>query len=85
MKKTILEVISKSINTGKPLGEILLKDYPQFVEEEPEIKIIEKRYLFYKNANSLMDYDDLLVNLKNLLQKDDPIRKNYPQNIYKSW
>jgi DNA helicase-2/ATP-dependent DNA helicase PcrA len=74
-KKTIMEIISKSINTGRPFEKILMKEYPHFMEEEDNLKTIAKQYAEYKNTKSIMDYDDLLVNFKKLLEKHDNVRK----------
>ncbi|MDD2927252.1 MAG: ATP-dependent helicase [Candidatus Omnitrophica bacterium] len=66
-KRAILEVISKSINKSQKLADVLYDEYPQFLEFGDEIKKIREEYRKYKAAKSLLDYDDLLVYLKELL------------------
>ncbi|MFH1128334.1 MAG: ATP-dependent helicase [Candidatus Omnitrophota bacterium] len=73
-KKAILEVISKSINKSENLESVLYNEYPQFIEWSQEVKKIRDAYTGYKLSKSLLDYDDLLVYLKNLLLKHDNIR-----------
>ena len=78
-KNTIASIISKSINTGRTHENILFEEYPQYVEEHDAIVAIEKSYQEYKRRNSIMDYDDLLVNLKRLLEEQTDIRARLSQ------
>jgi DNA helicase II / ATP-dependent DNA helicase PcrA len=73
-KHAILEVISKSVNKSEELSAVLLEEYPQFIEFADEIKKIRDEYNKYKWQKSLLDYDDLLVFLKNLLTKHETVR-----------
>ncbi|MEK7224112.1 MAG: UvrD-helicase domain-containing protein, partial [Bacteroidota bacterium] len=66
-KHAILEVISKSVNKSEDLSDVLYDEYPQFMEFSEEIKKIRQEYNKYKRQKSLLDYDDLLVFLKDLL------------------
>ncbi len=72
-KKAILEVISKSVNKSKKLEDVLYEEYPQFMEFSSDIRRIREEYQKYKCGKSLVDYDDLLVYLKNLLSSDEDI------------
>ncbi|MCX5714381.1 MAG: ATP-dependent helicase [Candidatus Omnitrophica bacterium] len=74
-KKTILEVISKSINKAQSLKDVLFDEYPQFIEWEEEVKSIRQEYKKYKQLKSLLDYDDLLVYCKDLLEGHEEIRR----------
>jgi len=78
-KKAILEVISKSINKSEELGTVLYDEYPQFIEWEEEIKKIQQEYVKFKRVKSLLDYDDLLVFLKELLTQHEQIRLSLSQ------
>jgi DNA helicase-2/ATP-dependent DNA helicase PcrA len=73
-KGTVLNIISKSNNTGKSFLEIIENEYPQFIDEEEVITKLSSMYSKYKQANNLMDYDDLLINLLKLLKNEDVIR-----------
>ncbi|MFA7652344.1 MAG: ATP-dependent helicase [Candidatus Omnitrophota bacterium] len=73
-KRAILEVISKSINKSEKLADVLYDEYPQFLEFSDEIKKIREEYRKYKAAKSLLDYDDLLVYLKELLVNHADVR-----------
>ena len=73
-KHAILEVISKSVNKSEEIADVLYDEYPQFMEFTEEIKKIRQEYNKYKRQKSLLDYDDLLVFLKNLLSNHEDVR-----------
>ena len=75
-KRAILEVISKSVNKSEEIASVLDDEYPQFMEFIEEIKKIRSEYIKYKRQKSLLDYDDLLVFLKNLLSNHEEVRAN---------
>jgi DNA helicase-2/ATP-dependent DNA helicase PcrA len=66
-KQTLEKVFSLSINTGKPVKDLIEEDFPHFIEQLDKILDIQKVFINYKHKNNLLDYDDLLVYLKNLL------------------
>jgi len=74
-KKALLEIISGQVNTGLPLLEVIADKYPQYAEQESYIAKIVDLYAAFKKTKSLMDYDDLLVKLKLLLDKHADVRK----------
>jgi len=81
-KKAILNVISKSINKSCSCEDVLKEDYPQFIEDLIDIQKIYKEYKKYKKDRSIMDYDDLLIYLKILLEENDNVRVKL-SNFYK--
>lgn len=74
-KSTILEIYSKSVNKEIPTKIIIENEFPQFEHCSEQIIEIHKSYVNYKRENSLMDYDDLLLYLKFLMEDNDGIRK----------
>ncbi len=66
-KSTIFKILSLSVNTGKKIEEIVEQEYPHFFEFTDRIYDIAKIYSSYKKKNSLLDYDDLLIYLKEFL------------------
>lgn len=74
-KNTILNIISKAVNTGKTIEQILDADYPQFLPDAPDIEKLALRFAEFKKSQSLMDYDDLLVNFRQLLTEHDRVRE----------
>lgn len=78
-KDTVHDLISKEVNTGRSLEEIVEEDYPHFVDEIDDLVEIGKRYAVRKKEQNVMDYDDLLVNLRNLLVEHDDVRRKLSQ------
>ena len=66
-KQTINKVISLSVNSGRKIEEILLEDFPHFTEHAAKIIEIANIYTSYKKKSQLLDYDDLLVYLRDFL------------------
>lgn len=80
-KQTIFSVLSLSANTRKSIEEILLDEYPQFVEYTDKFLDIKKIYDSYKKQNNLLDYDDLLIYLRNFLFDLSPAAKSFLNTI----
>lgn len=74
-KGTILDIYSKAINKNMSADEIIEGEYKQFEHCAEKIKDISKEYIGYKRQNSLLDYDDLLLYLKTLLNSNEELRK----------
>ena len=81
-KGTILDIYSKAINKNMTAEEVIESEYNQFSHCIEKINEISKQYIAYKRQNSLLDYDDLLLYLRTLLQSNDDIRKKL-SNQYK--
>lgn len=81
-KNTILDIYSKAINKNMTAEEVIAAEYNQFSHCVEKINEISKEYISYKRHNSLLDYDDLLLYLRTLLQSNDEIRKKL-SNQYK--
>jgi DNA helicase-2/ATP-dependent DNA helicase PcrA len=73
-KDTLRKIFSFSINKDASIGEILLREYPHFLEYTPKIETLMEKYKEYKRASGYVDYDDLLVHLKSLLE-DERVRR----------
>ena len=80
-KKTLEKVFSLSVNTAKPVEQIIEEDYPHFKDELDKILDIQKIFTNYKHKNNLLDYDDLLVYLKNFLIEFGPGAKSLLSSI----
>lgn len=81
-KGTILDIYSKTVNKGIAADEVISTEFRQFEHCTEKIIEIHKSYIEYKRANSLLDYDDLLLYLKVLLDSNDELRKKI-SNQYK--
>lgn len=80
-KQTIFKVLSLSVNTQKSIQEILLEEYPHFAEYLEKFIDIKKIYESYKKQNNLLDYDDLLIYLRNFLFDLSPAAKSFLNSI----
>lgn len=81
-KSTILDIYSKSINKVTQTKKIIANEFPQFEHCTDKIIEIHKAYVAYKRENSVLDYDDLLLYIKLLLENNDQLRKRL-SNEYK--
>lgn len=81
-KGTILDIYSKAVNKNMSAEAIIETEYNQFGHCTEKINEIAKKYILYKRENSLLDYDDLLLYLRTLLQSNEDIRKKL-SNQYK--
>jgi len=70
-KDTLRNIISVSVNKYISIGEVLKKEYPHFLEYAPEIDALRKKYAEYKINSSYLDYDDLLIYLRLLLENEE--------------
>ena len=61
LKATCLGIYSAAINTQAPLGDVLQSSYPWCAEWEDELKALFAGYVEAKQAQQVLDYDDLLL------------------------
>jgi DNA helicase II / ATP-dependent DNA helicase PcrA len=66
-KRTLLEIFSKSVNTGSSIESVISSDYPDYFEESSTITRLYDSFQKLKRERAVLDYDDLLVELKLLL------------------
>jgi len=60
-KGTCLAIYSAAVNTCVPLGEVSQSGFPWCVEWEEELKRLFRAYVEAKQAQQVLDYDDLLL------------------------
>ncbi|ACF13590.1 UvrD/REP helicase [Chloroherpeton thalassium ATCC 35110] len=65
-KRTLATVISTSRNKQLPIELVVEAQYPHFLSFAEEIEFLAKKYREYKRANALLDFDDLLTELRDL-------------------
>src|SRR3989344_4279889 len=81
-KDTLRSVISASLNKGLDISSILMKDYPHFLHLADDIARVGKRYAAYKREKGYMDYDDLLLFLRELLMDKETLAQLSEQYRY---
>ncbi len=66
-KGTIAEIFSKADNTLQSLEDVLLQDFVHLAEHLPDLEKLKRAYEEAKRQRQLLDYDDLLLRLRALL------------------
>lgn len=80
-KQTLVKVYSLHVNTGKSIEAIIETDYPHFLRDIEKILMIQQLYTAYKRKNNILDYDDLLLFLRDFLNSRSPAAMNFISNI----
>jgi DNA helicase-2/ATP-dependent DNA helicase PcrA len=78
-KDTLADLYSKLANTRHSLDSLLEEDYPTFVEDREAIAALRQLYQSRKQEQNVMDYDDLLLRLRDLLAEHDDVRRRLSQ------
>ncbi len=73
-KQTVAEIFSMTHNKRIALNDLLELEYPHLIEINNELAELQRRYGDYKQARALVDYDDLLIKLRDLLVGHDTVR-----------
>lgn len=74
-KQTLYDIFSKAVNTASTIKHILHEEYPHFEDLLDDIAALQRAFEQYKAEHNLMDYDDLLLYLRLLLQNHDRVRR----------
>lgn len=69
-KDTLRHILSACVNKNLSVGGILEKEYPDFLTYTDAIEDLRKKYIEYKIQKNLVDYDDLLVYCRLLLEEE---------------
>lgn len=71
------DIIGLSINTENPLERVIYQKYPYFIPFIDDIEKVSQKYHQRKKRLNLMDFDDLLLNWKRLLEDYADINELY--------
>ena len=74
-KQTVGEIYSMALNKQWTIPELIERDYPHLNDSLEDLLRLYERYVDYKKGKSLLDYDDLLIRLRNLLAGHEEIRR----------
>jgi DNA helicase-2/ATP-dependent DNA helicase PcrA len=74
-KQTVAEIFSMTHNKQTSLADLIELEYPHLVDVNFELAELFTRYTEYKRTKSLLDYDDLLVKLRDLLANHGDVRQ----------
>jgi len=79
--EVLAEIFSMQLNTGRSLATVIAEEHPSFEPILEEITAIRKRFSDRKRRSGLMDFDDLLVLWKELMQQNEDLRVHYQQRF----
>jgi len=74
-------IISYANNTDTPIDEVIISKYPYFEMLALQIKRVDYIYRSRKQERNVMDYDDLLLNVKRLLVEKPEIADVYAEQF----
>lgn len=80
-KGTIQDILSKSRNHELSIPATVMKYFPRYKGFLEELKLLDTGYTAYKKASNLMDYDDLLTNLRDQLRDNEAFRNKLRARI----
>ena len=72
--KVLLGMLSSATNTERRLDDVIVHDYPRFARQIEQIDQVLTEYIGQKLAMNVMDYDDLLVNWRMLLDEQPELK-----------
>ncbi|MBF0495464.1 MAG: ATP-dependent helicase [Deltaproteobacteria bacterium] len=72
--RTVVQIVSKCRNLSLSLNDVLKKEFPQFFPVLDQLETIYDQYARYKRDSGLLDYDDLLVMFKQMLEENETVR-----------
>ena len=72
-KGTIAEIFSKCENTLQSLEDVVLDEFVHFSEHLEDLEKLKRAYDSAKRQRQLLDYDDLLVKLRQLLSEKETV------------
>lgn len=79
--EVILGIISFANNTGLPIENVIVGKHPNFEPFTQQIKRIETIFRSLKEERNVMDYDDLLLNVKRLLTAKADVAALYTEQF----
>jgi DNA helicase-2/ATP-dependent DNA helicase PcrA len=79
--RVIGDVISYAANTGEPIEKVIARKYPYLISMTAEILNVASRYKRRKKEANLMDFDDLLINWRELLNQYPEVSSEYGERF----
>lgn len=79
--EVVQSIISYANNTDQPVDEVVITKYPYFEMLIEQIKRVDLIYQSRKQERNVMDYDDLLLNVKRLLIEKPDIAAVYAEQF----
>jgi DNA helicase-2/ATP-dependent DNA helicase PcrA len=77
----VRDIFSFSINTGRSLVEVAESKYPALLHWTDALIELADRYLKKKREGNVLDFDDLLLNWRDLMRDFEDVRKYYAEKF----
>jgi DNA helicase-2/ATP-dependent DNA helicase PcrA len=74
-RTTLANILSKAANLQLSVEAAMTEEYPHFLGHAGEINRLGELYREYKQSNQLMDYDDLIIFLRQVLSTNKEVRR----------
>lgn len=74
-KRVIFNLLSRSVNKGMGVADVVADQYSHLAEYCPDLERVFDHYRKFKFEHGLMDYDDLLVNLRQVMTEFNQVRE----------
>ena len=74
-KRTIAAMFSMMVNKVLSLKQVLNQQYPQFVDERPNLETLFQSFEEFKRSRHMLTYDDLLVRFREALENSALMRE----------
>ena len=65
--QVIADVYSRAVNTGRPVGQVIVSDFPAWEPLTDQIAALLRAFMARKRERGLLDFDDLLLAWRELL------------------
>src|SRR3954469_1248854 len=79
--EVLQDMISFATNTDTPITDVVPRRYPYFEPLVQKITRVDRLYLERKRERNVMDYDDLLLNWKRLLEEREEVARIYQEQF----
>src|SRR5918911_1363718 len=79
--EVLQDIISFATNTDTPISEVVPRRYPYFEPLTGAITRVDRLYTERKRERNVMDYDDLLLNWKRLLEEKEEVARIYQEQF----
>ncbi len=80
-REVLLSILSSAVNTDRTLQRVVEADHPDFIPLLAQIDQVITAYLGAKLEMNVMDYDDLLVNWRLLLEDHADVQAAYSERF----
>ena len=79
--EVLQDLISFATNTDQPISDVVPRRYPYFEPLTQQITRVDRLYMERKRERNVMDYDDLLLNWKRLLEEREEVARIYQEQF----